>query len=74
MKRVGGLTDLNSWLIFYPGPLDTFHVVISSKPVPRCTFPAWLTKKTLNLRMPFKNMPVTTIIPIHSALGMQNEN
>lgn len=74
LKRVGGLTDLNPWLIFYPGPLDTFHVAISSGPVPRGTFPVWLTKKALKLRMPFKNMLVTMIIPIHSALGIQNEN
>jgi len=49
-------------------------VAVSSGPVPRGTFPVWLTKKALKLRMPFKNMLVTTIIPIHSALGIQNEN
>ena len=66
VKRVGGLTDLNPWLVFYSGPLDTFHVAISSRPVSRCIFPVWLTEKALKLRMPFKNILVTMIIPIHS--------
>ena len=74
VKRAGRLADLNPWLIFYPGPVDTLHVAIPSRPGPMYTFPVWLTKKTLELRMPFGNVLVAMLIPIHSALGMQREN
>lgn len=56
MQRAGRLAVLNFWLILYPGPMDTFHVAIPSRPGATCTFPVWFTKKGLKLKMPFGNV------------------